>query len=305
MSGVATDADYRLLGLQRGASTDEVKRAYRALARRYHPDVNPGDPQAERLFKKVTASYEAVLAHPLAPVRTAPRPQTPPRPDIRGWSPRPKASAPVRDRTVAGLELGEGRWFGYDAILVAPDRTVTLRAEAPSADYEKKQAPVRIDLRSDGYHVFIPPGPTHRWRLSTRTGLAVAALWVGDRQQPDTAAFEAALPRGAHRGTPHLPGRLLAETVGSAAAGRLRWTVAAAVRRAESTFYVQLDEAVSDSPSMLTPVRVLRDDSGFSVHTDLPAQAFAGITDPPADRFAPVREAIIGGASPGRQRSAL
>jgi curved DNA-binding protein len=54
---------YDILGVARTASADEIKRAYRRLAKRYHPDVNPGDKQAEERFKELTAASE-VLSDP-------------------------------------------------------------------------------------------------------------------------------------------------------------------------------------------------------------------------------------------------
>lgn len=54
---------YATLGLKRGASDADIRRAYRRLARKYHPDVNPGDASAEEQFKRAAAAYE-VLSDP-------------------------------------------------------------------------------------------------------------------------------------------------------------------------------------------------------------------------------------------------
>ncbi len=54
-------ADYAALGLAPGASPEEVKRAWRALARRTHPDLNPDDPDAAKRFTAVQAAYERIL----------------------------------------------------------------------------------------------------------------------------------------------------------------------------------------------------------------------------------------------------
>ncbi|WP_017662778.1 DnaJ C-terminal domain-containing protein [Baaleninema simplex] len=51
---------YAILGVDKTASSDEIKRAFRRLARKYHPDMNPGDRQAEAKFKEVSEAYEVL-----------------------------------------------------------------------------------------------------------------------------------------------------------------------------------------------------------------------------------------------------
>jgi len=48
---------YKILNVSRGASADDIKKAFRKLARKYHPDVNPGDKEAELRFKEINEAY--------------------------------------------------------------------------------------------------------------------------------------------------------------------------------------------------------------------------------------------------------
>src|SRR5919106_4114178 len=52
---------YVVLGIAHGASEAEIKRAYRRLARRYHPDINPGDRVAEARFRQILHAYETLI----------------------------------------------------------------------------------------------------------------------------------------------------------------------------------------------------------------------------------------------------
>ena len=54
------DDPYKVLGVSPGASDEEIKTAYRRLAKKYHPDRNPNDPEAAKKMQQVNAAYEQI-----------------------------------------------------------------------------------------------------------------------------------------------------------------------------------------------------------------------------------------------------
>ena len=51
---------YKVLGVSPDASDEEIKKAYRRLAKKYHPDLHPGDPEAERRMNEINAAYDQI-----------------------------------------------------------------------------------------------------------------------------------------------------------------------------------------------------------------------------------------------------
>ncbi|RMF85425.1 MAG: J domain-containing protein, partial [Planctomycetota bacterium] len=92
MTTVQSRDPYEILGVSRNASADEIKRAYRRLAKQHHPDRNPGDKKAEERFKEVQAAYD-VLGDPQRRAEYDRFGAGGPAPDFHRWAEAPPPGA--------------------------------------------------------------------------------------------------------------------------------------------------------------------------------------------------------------------
>ena len=173
---MATETPYQILGVKPAATADEIRKAYRKLAKQLHPDLNPGKPEAEARFKAVSAAYD-LLSDPEKRGRYdrgeidesgAERPRYSYRPHAEGaegWRYQPQGEMDLNDLDdlfAAFGSAGRGRRGGSRAgsgeglRMRGPDRSFAMSVDfADAAKGDKK----RLSLSPDEWlDVTIPPG---------------------------------------------------------------------------------------------------------------------------------------------------
>jgi DnaJ-class molecular chaperone len=169
---MATQTPYEVLGLKPGASADEIRKAYRKLAKEFHPDLNPGKPAAEARFKAVTAAND-ILSDPEKRARYdrgeidesgAERPRYSYRPHAegaQGWKYQPQGEMDAGDLDDLFAMFGRRGARGSDSAgegfkMPGPDRQFTLTIDFALAATGGKQ---RLALSpAEWLDVTIPPG---------------------------------------------------------------------------------------------------------------------------------------------------
>jgi molecular chaperone DnaJ len=144
---------YELLGVKRNASEQEIKQAYRKLARQYHPDVNPGDKSAEAKFKEINEAHEVLSSK-----------ETRQKYDKYGdqwqyadqFEQARRQQAPFRDFSGAGGATGfhfEGEDLGslFDDLLFGGGRARTYTRRSRPMRGRNLEAPVEVTLE-EAFH---------------------------------------------------------------------------------------------------------------------------------------------------------
>ena len=182
---------YQILGVDASTPPDQLKKAYRTLAMKYHPDRNPGDKAAEERFKEISEAYE-ILSDPgkRQQWEHGQRPGGNPQ-NGGGWefrAGRPGAGDPfegIFENLFRGQGFGPGFGAGFGRQPARnPDTTVQLNITLEDA-YHGKMVPIQFtdsDGRAVNLSVTIPPGvePNTRFRYSGNGRQSDSTLPPGD-----------------------------------------------------------------------------------------------------------------------------
>ncbi|MFO7765043.1 MAG: J domain-containing protein [Pelovirga sp.] len=179
---------YSILGVERNADASTIKKAYRKLAQKYHPDKNPGDQQAEEKFKQLTEAY-AVLSDP-------DKKRQYDQFGDSGFHERFSQEDIFRNVNMGDIFGGFGGEDLFSQLFGARPRTQARRAPSRGQDYSMQiSIPFRlavqggerrIDYRSDGrveqIKVRIPPGIEQgaKLRVAGKGGANTAGGAAGD-----------------------------------------------------------------------------------------------------------------------------
>lgn len=117
---------YQVLGVSPGASDDEIKAAYRTLAKKYHPDLNPNSPTAEARMKEINEAYDILIKSRNNPNSSTRRAQQQQQQQSGGYQ-NPFGGSPFGDNPFGGFWGFGGQQQGYSQGTTYEERTPELR----------------------------------------------------------------------------------------------------------------------------------------------------------------------------------
>jgi DnaJ-class molecular chaperone len=170
---------YAALGVSRQASEDEIRKAYRKLARQHHPDVNPNDKKAEERFKEISYAYD-VLSDPEKRARydefgtqgLAPGFDPEQARAYRRWSEGARRS-PIHEEFAEGIDLEDllSRLGGEGRFARSEWRSMPLRGRDAHAEIEVELrdaalgGEVRVQVEGRALRIKVPPGSDDGTRI--------------------------------------------------------------------------------------------------------------------------------------------
>lgn len=277
----ATQADYDLLSLPRGASADEVKRAYRHAALAAHPDLHPGDESAASRFSALRQAYEAIVSRPLhavVPVEHILFPRTRPQ------------DASLAVVALSELDYHRLAWLSFDAVSVGLDRSVRLVAGADVAPSYSANSPLPVVRGRAGYVISFVLAAVHNatWpAVLMPRGVEVAGVYDDESGAARLSATLTKLCVAAASSSPHptdMPLRLLHGRLSALMPGDEAWCRAADVRRTGSAFAIAGEAVTLPYRTSSTPVGIRIASDGNVTLPAPPRGVFPSIR--PGDRTA-------------------
>jgi len=203
---------YKTLGVSKNASAEEIRKAFRKLARKYHPDVNPGDKQAEAKFKEINEAYEVLSDPEKRQKYDTLGPNWQEQFGGFGYQPGGTRTHTYTYRTGQGghgsgipFDFGDATGFSdfFETLFGRGGRGTTTTVNRPGEDIEQ---PVEVTLReayTGGTRTFVVQTPEvcSTCKGTGEVGGKVCATCQGQGIQTRTKRLEVKIPAGVDNGS--------------------------------------------------------------------------------------------------------